>query len=310
MELRDIEYFAVLARHGHLGRAAEALELSTAAISKSLRRLETAAETKLVRRTPKGVELTAMGQALLRHVLPLRLAHANMVREVADLASGRAGYIRIGTGPATAETVLPDACARLLMDAPKVSISTMISNNDQMIPELRNGQLDMIVHFAPQFPVPGLVNETLWQDEHVVVASERHRLARQRRVFLRELVEERWTATTAAAFLMWQSLLRKFEQAALPPPQVALITESNVLRLRTVAQTNLLAFMPKHAIEFAPAALGLTILPVKEVQHIQNVVLLYRKDGYLSPAALRFIDILKFMGSESAMTSGPAGRMD
>ncbi|MBI2294544.1 MAG: LysR family transcriptional regulator [Betaproteobacteria bacterium] len=34
MELRDIEYFAVVAEHGHLGRAAEALGLSTPALSR------------------------------------------------------------------------------------------------------------------------------------------------------------------------------------------------------------------------------------------------------------------------------------
>ena len=54
MELRDIEYFAVIAEHGHLGRAADALGLSQPALSKSLRRLEQALQVKLVKRTPKG----------------------------------------------------------------------------------------------------------------------------------------------------------------------------------------------------------------------------------------------------------------
>ena len=50
MELRDIEYFAVIAEHGQLGRAAEALHLSQPALSKSLRRLEDALGVKLFRR--------------------------------------------------------------------------------------------------------------------------------------------------------------------------------------------------------------------------------------------------------------------
>ena len=58
MELRDIEYFAVIAEHGHLGRASEALGLSQPALSKSLRRLEEAVEARLFNRTPKGMELT------------------------------------------------------------------------------------------------------------------------------------------------------------------------------------------------------------------------------------------------------------
>ena len=68
MELRDIEYFAVIAEHGHLGRAADVLGLSQPALSKSLRRLEQALQVKLVKRTPKGVELSAEGSVLLLRV--------------------------------------------------------------------------------------------------------------------------------------------------------------------------------------------------------------------------------------------------
>src|SRR4030095_10884208 len=86
MDLRDIEYFAVLAEHGQLVRAAEALGLSQPALSLSLRRLEKSAQAKLVRRTPKGVELTDVGTALLAHVQRLRLTPSALPRDIALLA--------------------------------------------------------------------------------------------------------------------------------------------------------------------------------------------------------------------------------
>ena len=49
--MRDVEYFAVVAEHGHVGRAAEALGLSQPALSRSLRRLESSEQAKLVTRT-------------------------------------------------------------------------------------------------------------------------------------------------------------------------------------------------------------------------------------------------------------------
>jgi hypothetical protein len=61
MELRDIRYFAVVAEHLNIGRAAEALDLSATALTKSLRRLEKSVGEKLVQRAPKGVSLTAVG---------------------------------------------------------------------------------------------------------------------------------------------------------------------------------------------------------------------------------------------------------
>src|SRR6185503_19411936 len=133
MELRDIEYFATVAQHGHLGRAAEALGLGQPALSMSLRRLEKSARAKLVKRTPKGVELTSVGSALLGHVERLRLARADLARELANLAQGKAGHLRIGVNPMSADyfaAVYP----ALLNAAPGLTLDITDSDNDVMVP--------------------------------------------------------------------------------------------------------------------------------------------------------------------------------
>ena len=83
-QLRDVEYFAAIAEHGQVQRAAAALGLSQPALSKSLRRLELAMNAKLLKRTPKGVELTSVGSALLARVSRLRLSLDDVTREIAD----------------------------------------------------------------------------------------------------------------------------------------------------------------------------------------------------------------------------------
>src|SRR3954471_23848850 len=108
MELRDIEYFGVIADHRNMRRAAEALGLTPPALSKSLRRLETAMEAKLVQRTGRGVELTPFGAALAVQARKLRLTLADITREAADLNGGRTGHLRIGAGPTDCE-LLPAA---------------------------------------------------------------------------------------------------------------------------------------------------------------------------------------------------------
>src|SRR3954466_2730222 len=159
MDLRDIEYFAMVARHGHLGRAAEALGLGQPALSMSLRRLEKSAQTKLVKRTPKGVELTAVGAALLSHVSKLRLARDDLAREVADLAHGRAGHLRIGASPSNAGVGLPEACSALLMEAPKVTLDIAVLDNDALLPAVRKGEIDLAVMHTRQFAQPELTLE-------------------------------------------------------------------------------------------------------------------------------------------------------
>jgi DNA-binding transcriptional LysR family regulator len=232
MELRDIEYFAVAAEHRHLGRAAAALGLSQPALSKSLQRLERALQVKLVRRTPKGIDLTQEGSTLLLRVRELRLSLQDVAREVKEVSEGRVAQLRIGASVATSEGVLAAAMARLLHDAPRTMFNVVVSDNDLLIPALRNGELDAVVNFLPVvLDSEGLVRELLYDDEDVVCASAKHRLAGRKSVAITDLVEERW-AISEPMLLPAHRLFEKFREAGLPPPRIAFQSRSPMLRLR------------------------------------------------------------------------------
>jgi DNA-binding transcriptional LysR family regulator len=305
MDLRDIEYFAVVARQGHLGRAAEALGLGQPALSMSLRRLEKSAQAKLVRRTPKGVELTAVGSALLSHVGKLRLARDDLAREVADLAHGRAGHLRIGASPSNAEAFLSEACGTLLMEAPKVAFNVAVLDNEALLPALRKGDLDLAITHQ-QSPQPDITLELFREDEFVVYCASSHRLAARKAVTLEDLAQERWAIAAAgafgppvpkgdrsAAFTVFQSLRRAFEQRGLPAPRIALVSDLLMFKLRAVAVSDLVSIAVKGNVRASAGALRLKILPVKGFDWAQPVAVAYRKDAYLPAAARRFIEILK-----------------
>jgi DNA-binding transcriptional LysR family regulator len=298
MDLRDIEYFAVIAEHRHLGRAAEALGLGQPALSISLRRLEKAAQAKLVKRTPKGVELTAVGAALLSHVRRLQLARSDLAREVADHAHGRAGHLRIGASPANAEGFLPKACSALLMDAPKVTLNVTVLDNEALLPALRKGDLDIVVTHIEQFHFPDLTREPLWDDEFVVYAAANHRLAKRKSLSLADLTEERWASTAASAYGSRQSLHQAFAERGLPQPRNMLVSDSVMLKLRAVATSDLLGVSAKRVVQTATTYLRLAILPVKDMNWLRPAAIAYRRDAYLSPAARRFIEILKKTAKE------------
>ncbi len=65
MDLRQLEYFAAVARHRHFRRAAESLYVTQSAVSRAVRRLETELGLELLRRTSHGVEITPAGEELL-----------------------------------------------------------------------------------------------------------------------------------------------------------------------------------------------------------------------------------------------------
>lgn len=297
MELRDIEYFAVVAEHGHLGRAAEALGLSISALSKSLRRLEKAMQAKLFRRTPKGVELTTEGAALLPRVRGLRLSLADVAREIADLSQGRTGHLRVGAHPGVFPDLLGLACGAVLKEAPKVALALTIAGNDELLPALRNGELDLIVNAMPGRPYEDLVQEHVYDDEFVVYASARHRLAGKKGVALADIAQERWILWAPNA-PSWQRLHRVFEDNDLPPVRIAMVASDMSLRLSAVAHSDLLGITLRRVIQQAAPGYRLVVLPVKELTWRLATAVSYRKDAYLSPAARRFIQILKTTAGE------------
>jgi len=293
MELRDIEYFAVIAEHRHLGRAADALGLSQPALSKSLRRLEHALQGKLVKKTPKGVELTPEGAVLYARARELKLSLQSVAREVAEVGQGRAGQLRVGVGFPRPEELLTAALAAMLKDAPKASLVVTVSDNDVMVPALRAGELDLIFNYlsVPGSP-EGLVREHLYNDEQVVCASAHHRLAQSKRVTLADLAQEKW-AVSALPQISQIRLHHAFHAAGLPPPRIALECRSPRLKLRAVACSDLLDWTSRHFAEESEFAPKLKFLPVKELAWRRPIGLIYRQESYLPPAIRRFIDILK-----------------
>lgn len=292
MELRDIEYFAVIAEHGHLGRAAEALGLSQPALSKGLRRLEKAMQAKLVARTPKGVMLTAEGNVLLSHVRPLRLSLHDVAREIAELGKGLSGHLRLGSVPGPADYLLPTACGALANDVPKVSVTVTIGTNPMLASALRNGELDLIVFNLAAPPYEGVVQEGLCDDHLVVYTSVRHRLAGRDRVEIAALAQERWACSSLDAW-PWKWVQRAYEDNGLPAPQAALVTSLMPIRLQAIASSGLLGVGPSRTLQQVRERLQLTEILVKELAWTRQVGIGFRKDAYLSPAARRFVEILK-----------------
>lgn len=180
MNFRDIEYFAVLAEHGHVGRAAEALGLSRPALSVSLRRLEQSMNAKLCKRTPKGIELTDVGRVLLSQVHRLRQTREDVMREIADLSQGRAGSLRIGAHAGVIDSLLGPACGTLLQAAPNMTLSVSVESNDAAVAAIREGRLDLGINVMQSPPHADIVQEHLLDDTIAVFATARQFIASSR----------------------------------------------------------------------------------------------------------------------------------
>jgi DNA-binding transcriptional LysR family regulator len=293
MELRDIEYFTVIAEQGHLGRAADLLGLSQPALSKSLRRLEDALQVKLFRRSPRGLELTAAGLTLLPRTRELRLSVQNVAREVSEVGDGRVAHLRVGVGPTVPGDLVAAASASLLTKTPRTTIQVAVSDADEILPALRKGDLDLVVNVIPPMSPEGLRYEHLYDEEYVVCASARHRLAGKRKVSLAEVSKERW-AGPSVILPMQQHLRAVLEGKDLPAPLFAFESRSSWLRLQVVSSSDLLVYTSRSLARLGKAAgYALAILPVSELVWWRQIGTIVRREEYLPAAVQRLIDALR-----------------
>ena len=248
MELRDLEYFAVVAEQGNLGRAAEMLGLSQPALSKSIARLEDAMEVKLFRRTAKGMDLTAEGSLLLSRARELRQSLRNVAREVSDVSRGHAGHIKIGVGPNANDEFLLAAITELLRTEPRITMTVIVSDQDEIVPALRSGEVDVLVNLVHPKPPAGLAYIPLREDQCVVSCARNHRLAGRPHVPLSELSNERW-ALGEPGLPTNQILHEILRDNGLEPPRVALQTRALPLRFEAAANSDLLVYTSRALAE-------------------------------------------------------------
>jgi DNA-binding transcriptional LysR family regulator len=288
--LRDIEYFAAVAEHRHVGRAAEAVGLTQPALSRSLARLQRSLDTRLVLRTPKGVELTMVGTAFLARVQGLRLSLDDIAHEVEDLTKGRSGHLRIGANGHAAEHLLPASVGSLLHKAPKLNVKVRVGHTTALEAALRAGELDVIISGITSSAGHDLAQLHLWDDDYFVYVSTGHRLADRKRLTIADVATEGWALPEGAPPTVW--LQRRFEDSGVEPPALMLETNSLSLTLRAVMTSSLLGFLPRISARSAPDASRLAELRVKDLAWRRPLVARYRDRGYLCPAARLFLDIL------------------
>jgi DNA-binding transcriptional LysR family regulator len=288
MDFRDLKYFAVIADEGHVGRAAERLFKTQPALTKCIDRLEEQLGAPLFERVGRGIRLTPVGEALLHRARRISLMMDETAREIGDYAHGREGNIRLGCIPTLAEHILPGICQQLLTEAEKVTIDLKVSMNDALLEGLKAGELDVVL--GPMIQDDELFHtEEIMRDEMVVMASPNHPIF-DRKIRLRHLLEYQWVLP-AQSVLSRQWLDNVFDRHHLSRPTVQITPTVLNMIMPLIERSNLLGFASKLNLLAGRGHLREVVL--KETTMLRRMGLSYRRDTYLSPAALRLIKIIR-----------------
>jgi len=177
-ELWQLRYFVAVAERLHVGRAAEALHISQAPLSRAIRALEERLGVTLFARSRRRVELTPEGARLLEETRRVIAQIERTVLELRGMASGEQGRLRIGFVSLADYGVLPGLLKTFKRVRPGVTLALREMLSPEQAAALAAGELDFGLLLPP---VSGEFEHIVMQRERFVVAlPARHRLARSR----------------------------------------------------------------------------------------------------------------------------------
>lgn len=144
MDLRRLRYFVTVAEEGHITRAAERLGIQQPPLSQQIQALEADLETRLFHRTPRGVVLTTVGQALFedanRILRDVERAKARVMRT----ARGEEGQVVVGF---TSSTPFHPIFAKIIRDFqdrfPRVALELKDNGSKELLNWLAEDHIDI-----------------------------------------------------------------------------------------------------------------------------------------------------------------------
>ena len=186
---------------GSFAAAAAELNYTPSAISQQMAALELASGLVLFERGAHSVRPTDHALALAARSADLLAVLESLDREVASLARGESGALRIGSFPTASARLLPSALATLTRERPGVDLAVDEAELSVLLPRLERGDLDLAVvyryHAVPTGWPAYLVQTPLLTERLWLLLPPSHGQSTADSVRLASLRQERWVAPLA-----------------------------------------------------------------------------------------------------------------
>ncbi len=150
----DVNYesykiFYHVATSGSISKAAQKLLISQPAVTWQIKQLESQLEVTLFVRTKKGVTLTDEGKVLFNYIKRAIENITNGENAITNMKDLNSGIIRIGSSATVSKHVLMPVLEKFHEKYPNIEIQIVNELTENLVTELRNGNLDMLLLNMP-----------------------------------------------------------------------------------------------------------------------------------------------------------------
>ncbi|EHC79467.1 transcriptional regulator protein LysR [Salmonella enterica subsp. enterica serovar Montevideo str. S5-403] len=306
IRLRHLHTFVAVAQQGTLGRAAETLNLSQPALSKTLNELEQLTGTRLFERGRLGAQLTVPGEQFLTHAVKVLDALNTAGQALNRKEDASADVVRVGALPTAALGILPAAIGRFHQQQKSTSlqVATMTTMNNTMLLEvatmnntmllagLKSGEIDLgIGRMSDPELMGGLNYELLFLESLKLVVRPGHPLL-QETITLSRVME--WPVVVSPkGTVPRQNAEALLQSQGCKMPAGCIETLSASLSRQLTVDYDYVWFVPSGAVKEDLRQATLVSLPVPTQSAGEPIGILTRVDIPLSTGAQMLIAAIR-----------------
>lgn len=196
VSLGRLQQLVTVARCGSFSRAAEDLNISQPALSRSIAALERRYGVQIFNRIGHGVLPTAAGAQVIAQAEPLLQSMRVFESNLGLLASGVAGKLNLGLPPLLASQLLARVAADFFSPHAQAEIRVSIRSGPVLLEDLRNDAIELFFFAETQIEVPPEIEtEPVGAIYPTLVARAGHPLASRRDLTLDDLSAFPWASS-------------------------------------------------------------------------------------------------------------------
>lgn len=292
IRLRHLHTFVAVAQQGTLGRAAETLNLSQPALSKTLNELEQLTGTRLFERGRLGAQLTLVGEQFLTHAVKV-LDALNTAGQALNRKEGlNNDVVRIGALPTAALGILPTVIGQFHKQQKDITLQVATMNNTMLLAGLKSGEIDIgIGRMSDPELMSGLNYELLFLESLKLVVRPGHPLL-QETVTLSRVME--WPVVVSPkGTIPRQNAETLLQSQGCKIPAGCIETLSASLSRQLTVDYDYIWFVPSGAVKDDLRRGLLTALPVPTQGAGEPIGILTRVDATLSSGAQTLLSAIR-----------------
>ncbi|ENX20051.1 hypothetical protein F892_02970 [Acinetobacter vivianii] len=178
IDIHKLNAFVAVVEESNISKAAVRLHMQQPPLTRLIKSLEEELDTTLLKRLPRGVEVTEAGKALYQEAITI-LAHAQSIpKRVKNIAQGLEGQINIGfTNSAGLHTFLPALLRQFREKFPAVAIHLEEKSSSSLTDAVINQELDIVFLRKPAPIRIGLQSLHVLDEPLIVALPSNHPLA-------------------------------------------------------------------------------------------------------------------------------------